>query len=229
MKLGLKRIFLGGLVAGLALAIGGVLSAFILGLGDTFTAQGVALDLNTALLQTGLRFGLGFAAIFLFAGMRRGLGRTPLTALLTATLVWYAAYVPGTVALRQLSIYDDRQLSAGLIWGFAEMTVALLLGAWFFRDEAPVTREPMAKAPVEVTGTAVAEVDSGGAVADSGEAGADAARVGSGEDADTHPDATSAAAGADTSEGGDDRRGASSSEEGAADGDVRGSEPVKGR
>ena len=149
MKLGLKRIFLGGLVAGLALTIGGVLSTFILGLGDTFAEYG--------------------AAIFLFAGMRRGLGRTPLTALLTAVLVWYAAYVPGTALLHQLGIYDDRQLSVGLIWGFAEMTVALLLGAWFFRDEPPSNREPMAQAPVEVTGTAVAEVGSGeDAVPDSG-------------------------------------------------------------
>lgn len=161
MKLGLKRIFLGGLVAGLALTIGGVLSTFILGLGDTYAEYGVALSAQAAVLHTGLRFGLGFVAIFLFAGMRRGLGRTPLTALLTAFLVWYAAYVPGTALLHQLGIYDDRQLSVGLVWGFAEMTVALLLGAWFFRDEPPSNREPMAKAPVEVTGTAVASVGSG--------------------------------------------------------------------
>lgn len=161
MKLGLKAIFLGGLVAGLALTIGGLLSAVILGLGDTFAEHGVTLSARSALLHTGLRFGLGFAAIFLFAGMRRGLGRTPLTALLTATLVWYAAYVPGTALLHQLGIFDDRQLSVGLIWGFAEMTVALLLGAWFFRDEPPSNREPMARAPVEVTGTAVASVGSG--------------------------------------------------------------------
>lgn len=173
MKLGLKRIFLGGLVAGLALTIGGVLSAFILGLGDTFAEQGVSLTAREGLLHTGLRFGLGFAAIFLFAGMRRGLGRTPLTALLTAVLVWYAAYVPGTAVLHQLGIYDDRQLSVGLIWGFAEMTVALLLGAWFFRDEAPSNREPMAKAPVEVAGPPAVRGGSGEAAVTDGSEGPD--------------------------------------------------------
>lgn len=169
MKLGLKRIFLGGLVAGLALTIGGLLSIFILGLDQTFAEQGVSLTAREGVLHAALRFGLGFAAIFLFAGMRRGLGRTPLTALLTAFLLWYAAYVPGTAVLRQLGIYDDRQLSVGLIWGFAEMTVALLLGAWFFRDEPPSNREPMAKAPVEVTGAAAARKEPGKKGIESGE------------------------------------------------------------
>lgn len=134
MKLNLKRTLLGGLAAGLTFTIGGLISALIMGLPDTFAEYGVAPSGSSALLHTGLRFGLGFAAIFLFAGMRKGLGRAPLTALLTAFLVWYIAYVPGTTVLHQLGVYDDQQLTIGLVWGLAETMVALLLGAWLFQD-----------------------------------------------------------------------------------------------
>ena len=58
------RVLVGGSVSGLIFNVGGMASAWLMGLPEAFAQFGVEPTAGTALLHISLRFGLGFAAVW---------------------------------------------------------------------------------------------------------------------------------------------------------------------
>ena len=134
----LARVVLGGLVAGLVLNIGEyVLNQVVLkeqwdavlqefGLGDYTTAQ--------ALATIAIIFLAGVVTVWLYAAMRPRFGAGPKTAVIAGLTVWLLAW-----ALLTLSVFMTGLISAGityttLVWGFFEVPIAALAGAWLYRE-----------------------------------------------------------------------------------------------
>lgn len=132
------RILSGGVCAGLVFNVGGLTSAWLMDLAEGFARFGVQPTASAGLLHLGLRFGLGFASVLLYAGLQSGLGPGAATAMRAAILVWFIGYVPGSAVLNELGVFGDGQLALVLLWGAVEAGAAVVLGAWL--HDRPASR-----------------------------------------------------------------------------------------
>jgi hypothetical protein len=120
--------------AGLLLNVGGMVLATLIGLPQTFARFGVEPTIGAALLHTSLRFGLGFALVLAYAGMRKGLGPGPSTAMKVGLLIWFVGYVPGSAVLHELGVLTRPHFVLALAWGAGEVLTAALVGGWLYRE-----------------------------------------------------------------------------------------------
>jgi len=136
------RILLGGICAGAVFNVGGLASAWLMDLPESFARFGAEPTAGAAFLHLGLRFGLGLASVMLYAGLRGGLGPGTGTAARAAVLVWFIGYVPGAVVLRELGVLADGQLAFAVLWGVAESMASLLTGAWLLERMSGTSEVP---------------------------------------------------------------------------------------
>jgi hypothetical protein len=134
-NINLRRVLSGGLIAGFFYNGGGITVAILLNLEDTFARFGAEPSLAGGLLHMGVRFGLGIVSVFLYAGIRPRFGPGPNTAILAGILMWFAAYVPGTLVLQQLGVFTGIQTAIAIAWGLMEACIATIAGALVYREE----------------------------------------------------------------------------------------------
>ena len=139
-----KRVVLGGLLAGFLYNVGGITIAMLIDLESAFAQFEWEPSVGVAFLHLGLRFGLGFASVFLYAALRSHLGAGPRTAFVVAIVVWLIGYVPITVLMAELSILTVRQAALSLGWGLIEASVATISGAWAYREKEGSTAKAQA-------------------------------------------------------------------------------------
>ncbi|MDX1394887.1 MAG: hypothetical protein R3195_10860 [Gemmatimonadota bacterium] len=131
------RFVLAGALAGLVFTIGGMASAILIDLPTAFARYGVEPTAATALLHTGLRFGLGFATVVAYVGFRGAKpGHARASIVRTVGVVWFLAYVPGSVVLHELGVLTVAQLSFALVWGLGETLLATAVGSRVARADA---------------------------------------------------------------------------------------------
>ncbi len=137
-RINLGRTILGGLAAGVVVNVGEVvLNAGILS--DTLTR---------ILAETGLKEGpfavpayvlsgflVGVGGVWLYAAVRPRFGPGPRTAVYAALAVWILVW--GTLFLSNLSLplYPGAAMLFMVLWGLVECLVAVLAGAWLYREE----------------------------------------------------------------------------------------------
>ncbi len=143
------RVLLGGLLAGLVInASEWVLNGLVM-----------AGDIGAALARMNLPpvggsavavflimgFLLGIATVWLYAAIRPRFGPGPMTAAYAGLVVWLLAYVWGAVGYVVMGMFPLRVTLIGMVWGFFELVIAALAGAWAYREgpEARVTTRPM--------------------------------------------------------------------------------------
>ena len=135
----LRRVLLGGLVAGLVYVGGGLLLAhWVLRVGMNPRLIGaVPVDptVLSFLQNVGMRLVLGVITIYLYAALRPRFGPGPRTAIRSGMLVWVASYAVFTLGLNPLGVYPRRVLIAFAAWGLVEASLAAVAGAWLYREE----------------------------------------------------------------------------------------------
>ena len=129
-----------GLAAGMFLMLSGVILAHGV-LGPSYMASfrahmPVPPGGMTIAKNIGVRFLLGFTAVFVVVGFRQRFGRGPKTALYAGTAVWAAANIPLALALGQFGILTGGKLWVSLIWNLVEAWIACLVGGWVYRERA---------------------------------------------------------------------------------------------
>lgn len=129
----LRSMLVGGVAAGAVFNVMGMASALLVNLPEIFGRFGVEPTLRVFLLHLGLRFGLGFASVAVYAGIERGYGQGPRTAAGAGFLVWFIGYVPSSVVLHELGVFTGALLAFALSWGLAEAVAATLVGARLYR------------------------------------------------------------------------------------------------
>ncbi len=137
------RVLVGGVAAGFVMLVSQiVLHTVVLAeqgtaLIEDWAARG--LDASAALepsipLTAGI-FMLGGVAVWLYAGLRSRFGPGPRTALCVGLVVWAASYLYTAVYIHAgVVIRPPRMVWLPAAWGFFEVPLATLAGAWLYRE-----------------------------------------------------------------------------------------------
>ena len=137
-KINYGRVVLGGLVAGLIINAGEILlNTFILdnGWSDALKSlnrpplSGIATGISIVLC-----FVLGILMTWVYAAIRPRLGAGPGTAICAGLIVWALAYAWSSVSGMAIGVFPSRLLLIGMTWGFFEVPIAAIAGAWFYRE-----------------------------------------------------------------------------------------------
>ena len=137
-KINLRRVLLGGIVAGLIINAG----EFILNgiwLRPHIEADMKRMNLTPpgngfAVLAVALTFAFAMLAVLLYAMIRSRLGPGPKTALVIALILWFCVYAySGTVNMMLISV-PPRLILMILAWGMVEYPLGVLAGAALYKD-----------------------------------------------------------------------------------------------
>jgi hypothetical protein len=143
------RVLLGGLLAGVVINISEfVLNGVVLS-GDIQASLG-RLNLppvggNAMSIFILMGFVLGIVLVWLYAAIRPRFGAGPTTAMYAGVVVWFLAYVWGSVGYVVMGFFPPRVVVIGIVWGLFEIIIAAEAGGWIYREgpEARLTSPPM--------------------------------------------------------------------------------------
>ncbi|MCL6506270.1 MAG: hypothetical protein K6T59_04515 [Bryobacteraceae bacterium] len=140
-KINAGRVLIGGIVAGIIVAVvewlvnGVVLledwteALKLLGKsGETTTATTVIYVLWSLLV--------GIATVWLYAAIRPRFGAGPRTAVIAGFAMWIFAYLSFTIAAAAMALFPGRLLGITTVIGAIELVAAALVGAWLYREES---------------------------------------------------------------------------------------------
>lgn len=138
-KINMTRVILGGLLAGLVINIGEAVLNMVI-----FKNEWVAvlakfkegpLDFSSYGWYILMFFVLGIAMIWLYGVMRPKFGAGPKTAIITGLTVWFLLWVLGFGSAAVQGLFGSKMVLITLIWGFFEVPIAALVGAWLYKEE----------------------------------------------------------------------------------------------
>ncbi|MGI9302902.1 MAG: hypothetical protein ACR2RB_09365 [Gammaproteobacteria bacterium] len=137
-KINIKRVFLGGLLAGLVLNIGeGILNELILGekwsaaLAESGMAEFTAVQMVSFTIIT---FLLGMVLIWLYAAIRPRFGPGWKTAVIAGLAMWLIAWLLVGASFITAGMYPMGLMVASIIWGLFEVPIAAAAGAWLYQE-----------------------------------------------------------------------------------------------
>ena len=137
-NINIGRVILGGLVAGLIINFGEyMLNAIVLAsqwVAVTESIHRPAVGMNQIILFNILGFIEGIVAIWTYAAIRPRFGAGPRTAVYAGLLTWVTCYFLMNAYPTVLGIFPASMLVILLAEGLVEITVATVVGAWFYRE-----------------------------------------------------------------------------------------------
>ena len=134
----LRRVVLGGLLAGLVLNFGEfLLNDLVLAtqMQEFFSRTGLTPPGTSFMVAAvSLTFLTGIVLILVYALIRPRLGPGPKTAIVAGLLMWFGIYVYcGIVNGLALSVPTNYILIT-IVWGLVEYVIAALAGAWLYKE-----------------------------------------------------------------------------------------------
>lgn len=132
------RVVLGGLLAGLIVNAGEWLFHSIFGadIERRMAAVGISFGPNAIAGFIVIGFIVGIIAVWLYAGVRPRFGPGVRTAVMVAVAVWAIGPAVGNAAMRAMDLTTTQQAFIGAAWSLVEYVVAIVAGAWLYREEA---------------------------------------------------------------------------------------------
>src|SRR6267378_854186 len=133
-QMNMKRVVIGGLVAGLIINISETIMNVPV-LGPQMEAALKQLNLPAiggaaiGVFVVGA-FVLGLLLVWLYAAIRPRFGAGAKTALIAAVIMWLLAYVWPSFSLGLMGIMPAKLLFVATLWGLAEVIIAALAGGW---------------------------------------------------------------------------------------------------
>ena len=79
-------------------------------------------------------FVFGIVAVWLYAAIRPRYGAGPRTAACAAVVAWFLSTFLSGVAMVNLGIYTTNLMAVTTIWALVETVIAVILGAWLYRE-----------------------------------------------------------------------------------------------
>lgn len=139
-KINLKRVFVGGLVAGIVFLILGFASYLFI-LGDEWKT--VMDDLGYPIQETAgmyiysiiACFVVGIIAVWLYAAIRPRFGAGPKTAFLAGFVFWVLSGLLAYISFGTTGMFPVNLLIIDCLIYLVTVIVATLLGAWVYREE----------------------------------------------------------------------------------------------
>jgi hypothetical protein len=136
-RIHMKRVVLGGIVAAVIVNLGEGLLGLLLkrDYEAAIRALGIRMEPDvTTLLPIAWSFLVGVLAIWLYAAIRPRYGPGPGTAVRAGLAVWAFSTVTFSVAMASLRIFPARLMAIATAWSLVEVIVAVLAGAWLYRE-----------------------------------------------------------------------------------------------
>lgn len=138
-KINTARVILGGLLAGVVINIG----EFILNepiLGEEWKEAMQALnrpEMGGGEVVWYIIWGFitGIAMVWLYAAIRPRFGPGPKTAVIAGLTVWFLAWLLSFGGTLINDMFPTRLVIISLIWGFFELPIATLAGAWLYKEQ----------------------------------------------------------------------------------------------
>ena len=131
-----RGIISGGILAGL------VVNAFEFGghriyFDDAWTAAFRALGKTPTGWSTFIpaNFLVGILLVWLYARLRPAYGSGPKTALRSGMAIWVVFWVIPLMAIMPMELFPTRLLAMAIGLGLVDANLAVLLGAWLYRDK----------------------------------------------------------------------------------------------
>lgn len=135
------RFTAAGLVAGVAINIfDGILYAGILASESAAVMADLGLEQPSnaeMALFVPMAFVMGFAAVWLYVGVRERLGPGPITAAKTGVAVWALAYLVPFVGNTVQGMATTSMFWIGVAFTIVSVPLATMAGAWVYRDAEP--------------------------------------------------------------------------------------------
>lgn len=137
-SINVPRVLAGGLVAGVIINAGEtLLNAYFLGMhyAEPMMAWGVAESPHSVAIFAVYGLLLGIVLVWLYAAMRPRFGPGPRTAIMAGLAVWFI--YSGSFADFHLAVplFAPAVPLGNLAWGFVELPIAAMAGAWVYREE----------------------------------------------------------------------------------------------
>jgi len=137
-KINMTRVVLGGLIAGLVINLGEFLLNEIV-LGKKWEEAMKALNRppvgnELMVFFVLLSFALGVFAVWVYAAIRPRFGAGPMTAICAGLIVWFLASLYASAGIYAMRIFPGDLLLYGTAWQVIELPVAVLLGAYFYKE-----------------------------------------------------------------------------------------------
>ena len=138
-KMNLKRVFLGGLLAGVAFIVLGFASYFIY-LGNAWKSAmetlGFPMTETAAMYISSIIacFVVGILAVWLYAAIRPRFGAGAKTAVLAGFIFWILSILLPYLSFGSTGMFPVDLLVIDGIIGLVVLVVATLLGAWIYQE-----------------------------------------------------------------------------------------------
>lgn len=133
-----KRLLLGGLLAGLLLNIGEyVLFEFVLAeQWSAFMAESGMGEFGSGQLTSFviITFLFGIASIWIYAAIRPRFGPGPKTAVIAGLTMWAVAWLLIGASFLTAGLYSTGLTVTTIVWGLFEVPIAAVAGAWLYRE-----------------------------------------------------------------------------------------------
>ncbi len=150
-----RSFIVGGLVAGVIINISAI--TLVHGVfGEAYAATFVShlsseITIPTAALLIWVRLVVGMVVTFVYIGFRPRFGPGPRTALIACLAVWFSTYITLAFMLNKFGVLTGWRLWVTIVWGFGEVYVATLVGAWIYREQPAASSEERSEsmAPVK--------------------------------------------------------------------------------
>jgi hypothetical protein len=138
-RINMSRVILGGIVAGLVVNVGEFLLNGVF-LADYYAEMGgrlglPAMDTPVFVTYVILSLLLGTVAVWLYAAARPRFGPGPATALRIGIAVWFCSYVMAAAGSWGVGLMELRTALLSVAWGFVEIPLATVAGAWAYHEE----------------------------------------------------------------------------------------------
>ena len=137
-RINLGRVVIGGLLAGLIVDISeSILNGIVLAqdLGAAMQALNrPPIDTQMIIWFVLLGFGLGIAAVWLYAAIRPRFGPGVTTAVISGLAVWFFAYLYAGITIGIMNLFPARVMVVSTLWGLPEIVIASIAGAWLYQE-----------------------------------------------------------------------------------------------
>jgi len=135
-RVNVGRVIAGGVVAGIVLNIGDWLLNGVI-LKQDWDAAVRALGLSPTggsqiAVFVVMDFVLGLLLVWLYAAIRPRYGAGPRTAILAGLFGWFLVFPWAYNAA--LPLFPGHLMTTGAIWGFFQVPIATLVGAWIYKE-----------------------------------------------------------------------------------------------
>jgi hypothetical protein len=147
-----KRFLLAGLAAGLLINVfDGILYTVVIGAEANAVLERLGLELpgtGGMVLYSLAGFAVGFVAVWLYTGMRAGLGPGPVAAGKTGLAVWAVGYLIPFLDLAIEGLYTTSMFWTAALFTAVTVPLATMGGAWVYRPGPPARPAPGAGRPL---------------------------------------------------------------------------------